>query len=233
MRFFFNKNDLETIMIKILYESDYKWFSKSDLYEETKKYYINNPDELFNGHFLFAWEKLIINNNFIICKHIRNKIQNQNEILIKISTSDNSDLSSNCDKNPITNSTELNVCEIKLIDHMLKNKQIWFGSQLLNKFICNVYKQKYYSIYELFFYNKAIGKNKIREFVKTYYLYFKRDKITEFVLSLDIPKVSNSNTQNESWVLIKSWAWSWSCFWYKIFYLKNPICWIRNFKFFN
>lgn len=66
----FTKYDLDTIIIKVLMDNSNKWFSKSDLYNEVKKLF--SDKKLFISHYLFVWEKLLLNTNFIDIKMIGN-----------------------------------------------------------------------------------------------------------------------------------------------------------------
>ena len=78
----YKENELETILIKILNDNSNQWFSKTKLYNYLIK---TNNTEFFIGYYLFTWEKLLINDNFII------KTQNGNNILIKIKFGEEND----------------------------------------------------------------------------------------------------------------------------------------------
>ena len=48
----FTESNIPTLMIKIIYEN-YKWYDKTNLYKETRKYYESNPDCFNIIYFLF------------------------------------------------------------------------------------------------------------------------------------------------------------------------------------
>ena len=73
----FTKYELETITIMVLSIHNNKWFTKQCLFDEVSKYYQNNIDELYYGHFLFVWTKLLINHNFISVHPSGEKIKNK------------------------------------------------------------------------------------------------------------------------------------------------------------
>ena len=73
----FTKLELETVIIMVLTMNNTKWFTKQCLFDEVSKYYQNNIDELYYGHFLFVWTKLLINNNFISVNPSGERIKNK------------------------------------------------------------------------------------------------------------------------------------------------------------
>lgn len=143
----YSRNDLQTIAIKILCDNSNLWFSQNKLLNILIKQYnvsdINNPkSELFIGHFLFIWEKLLINNNFITTT----EYNNQTHIKIKINKNWNNEIT-------ISNE-ELNRIDVNFIDqlkHMIHNPILYKGSKLIEKFLLKIsYKpNKYINLYEL------------------------------------------------------------------------------------
>ena len=62
----FTKYDLEHLTTKILVDNPNKFFSQDLLYKEVSNFYQNNMSELFFGHFLLIWQKLLENTNHVI-----------------------------------------------------------------------------------------------------------------------------------------------------------------------
>lgn len=144
----FTKFDLETIIIKILNDNYSEWFSQFELFDyliqelKEKSYnFTSSKSELFIGHYLFVWEKLFINTNFIDTYSIDSfnfiKIKNSNESnLAKINLK-------------TKNLTKLNVNLNEQISHMVDNPTIYLGSKLIKNFLININSTKYLNIYDI------------------------------------------------------------------------------------
>jgi len=124
----FTKYELETITIMVLNINHDKWFTKQCLYDEVSKYYVNNIDELYYGHFLFVWTKLLNNMNFISVHSSGDKIKNK--------TNENK-LFENFNENQIVviHNMDLQV----QIKHMLDYPKLYQESRLIKEFFLNNY----------------------------------------------------------------------------------------------
>jgi hypothetical protein len=133
----FTKYDLETITIKVLNDNSTKWFNKNVLASEVSSIY-QGSDEFFIGHFLFVWEKLLINTNFISV----NKIDENNSI-IKIKVTGEQLSENNIEKfNNFQNENKIVTIEFdisKQIHHMIKYPELYYGSKLVEQFLVKYY----------------------------------------------------------------------------------------------
>ena len=124
----FTKFELETIIIMVLTMNNSKWFTKQCLFDEVSKYYQNNIDELYYGHFLFIWTKLLYNNNFISVHPSGQKIKNKtNEY----------ELFENFNENQIDVIHDMNL-QVQL-KHMIDYPKLYQGSGLIKDFLLNNY----------------------------------------------------------------------------------------------
>lgn len=122
----FTKFELETVTIMILANNN-KWFTKQCLFDEVSKYYQNN-DELYYGHFLFVWTKLLNNTNFISVHPSGEKIKNKtNEY----------EIFENFNENQIDVIHDMNL-QVQL-KHMIDYPKLYQGSKLIKDFLLNNY----------------------------------------------------------------------------------------------
>jgi len=183
----FTKYELETITIKILDDNPSKWFSQSELFDYLKRIYsaqeskdsniIDNFDssksELFIGHYLFVWEKLLINTNFIekCIVDFNDFIKIKNNILPEI-------------KLETIKLIKLNINLNEQIIHMIDNFFIYNGSSLIKKFLININKTKYSNIYDIILdYNSGLSNELVCKFIDNYgdHLNIKSD-IIQYIL---------------------------------------------------
>jgi hypothetical protein len=173
-------------MIKVLFENN-KWFNKSELYKETKKYFTTNQSELSMCHFLFSWEKLLANTNFIILKE-SNKIE-QIKILM------NSNISNNTNNQEPDNDINFNISIKETIQHMCDNKSIYFKSKVIQNFFKKNFPQ-YNSVYELLISNRQeIGFDNIICFIDLYSDSLESDELINFIINKKYFKNKQENMQ--------------------------------------
>jgi len=172
----FIQSDLPTLMIKVLFDNC-KWYDKTNLYKETKKYYESNPNYLNIIHFLFEWEVLLTNSNFISVM-TRNDIQYIRCIFKpdKV-TIENSELFMEPDSE-----IKFELDESETITHICENKKIYFQSNVLNSFLLKNFPQ-YRSVYELLIVNRnKILPQNIVIFINTNFNFLEMDPIIKLVL---------------------------------------------------
>lgn len=131
----FTKYDLETLTIKVLNDNSNYWFEMTELATSVSNFYQKNSDEFFIGHFVFVWEKLLINTNFISSR----QLENIKTIQIKIKTSD-LDKEYNTFKSNSENKIEQIQFNLpKQIKHMVENKELYAGSKLIEEYLIKYY----------------------------------------------------------------------------------------------
>lgn len=199
MSIIFSSSDLETLMIKVLFKNSI-WFNKYDLYKETKKYFSSNQYELTLCHFLFAWEKLLTNTNFIIVK----KSDNIEEIKISIKSGVTNEFY-NTEKNQETNNNIDITLGIKdTILHMCNNKTIYFKSKVLQTFFKKNFPQ-YNSVYELLISNRQeIGSDNIKCFIDLYADNLDSDEIIDFITNKKNAKKENKQLSDYTYYSFNS-----------------------------
>ena len=176
MSIIFSASDLETLMIKVLFKNT-KWFNKSELYKETKKYFATNQSELTLCHFLFSWEKLLANTNFITVK----KSDNIEQIKILINSDIVNELNSSISSTNSADDIDFTIDIKQTILHMCNNKTIYFKSQVLQTFFKKNFPQ-YNSVYELLISNRQeIGHDNIICFINLYSDILKIDEIIDLI----------------------------------------------------
>jgi hypothetical protein len=203
----FSASELETLMIKVLFRNS-NWFNKYDLYKETKKFYKNNQSELTMCHFLFTWEKLLVNTNFIQV--------NESDNIEEIKISQNSCISTECDNTekvePDDSEDNLNFSlNLKeTIVHMCDNIEIYNKSKVLDNFFKKNFPQ-YNSVYELLILNKQeIGFDNIICFIDLYSNVFELDEIINFIAdkkyikNRQISDVTNSSFNSVYTIIFKA-----------------------------
>ena len=208
MSIIFSASDLETLMIKVLFETN-KWFNKSELYKETKKYFTTNQSELSMCHFLFSWEKLLANTNFIIVKESDNC--EQIKISINSNISNEFDTEKKQEKTHESSNSDNNInftIGVKeTILHMCNNKSIYFKSKVLQTFFKKNFPQ-YNSVYELLISNRQeIGYDNIMCFIDLYSDNLETDKIINFITNKKYFKnkketIQTSNSVNSNFISI-------------------------------
>jgi hypothetical protein len=124
----FTKFELETMIIMVLTMHNNKWFTKQCLFDEVSKYYQNNNDELYYGHFLFIWTKLLINSNFISVHPSGEKIKNK--------TNEN-EFFENFNENQIDVIHDMNL-QLQL-KHILDYPKLYQESGLIKEYLLNNY----------------------------------------------------------------------------------------------
>lgn len=141
----FSKYDLETLTVKVLNDNPDFWFSIKALANCVLDFYKENPDEFYIGHFLFVWEKLLINTNFILVKNAENSNNNQ----VKIKSPNNSDKIFE-----LKDADKIGVIQYNLdkqLKHMINNKQLYCGSKLIEQFLIKHYDfDKFYRFFEIY-----------------------------------------------------------------------------------
>jgi len=176
MQQLYNIHDMEFLIMKILCKEK-KLFDKSNLYFELEKYYKTNSDELSMCNFLFQWERLTINTNFIMFKNI-----NQIEYIGVIENSN--DLTEYTEPNYVFN-VQIEIKET--IEHFCNYQFGYYKTKLLAVFF-KKYFPTYSSIYELLILNKnTIGNDNLKTFINVYLDFFDSDEI----ISLFVEKKSN------------------------------------------
>jgi hypothetical protein len=167
----FSTNDVATLMIKVLNENK-KMYDKSNLYEQVNKYYISNPNDFQISHFLFEWERLLSNTNFIIYQ--------KNNLIEYIGIKKY--------HNNLIPFTEPNLSFIYNLDiqhtiqHMCDNEFIYYKSKILSNFF-KKYFPTFTSVYELLIFNKQlIGNNNIKIFIELYSDIIEPDEVISLIL---------------------------------------------------
>ena len=163
----FTKDNLDTLVFKILIDNPEKWFDQYILFEELKKYY-NNNDELFIGHFLFLWYKLLNNTKFISNINYNNHII----ITIKLSTT----LINIINKKPYLNISTFNDYQFndltinKQIYHMITYPELYINSSLIEQYLLLIINSsKYISLYDILLdHSLNINNNDIVKFINIY-----------------------------------------------------------------
>ena len=137
----FTKFELETVTIMVLTINN-KWFTKQCLFDEVSKYYTNS-DELYYGHFLFVWTKLLSNSNFISI--------HPNGEKIKYKTNE-TETFENFNENQIDV-----IHDMKLQDqlkHIIDYPKLYQGSGLVKNFLLDNYDCnllfKFFNLYQKF-----------------------------------------------------------------------------------
>lgn len=142
-----SKYDLSTFIFYYLNKNN-KWFTKYDLYNGIKNEFLEN--ELYVGHFLFTWYRLLHNTfcvDSITIDHNGNK-----HTLIKNKTFDNKYKDHNNDDGHNINSysfDEFNIDINEMIQYIVNNSNFYIGSKLLNKFLLDITDNKYNNINDL------------------------------------------------------------------------------------
>lgn len=124
----FTKFELDTITIMILTTNNTKWFTKQCLFDEVSKYYQNNVNELYYGHFLFVWTKLLINSNFISVHPSNEKIKSKTNDLEPFD---------DFNENAIQVIDDMNL-QVQL-KHMNDFPKLYIGSVLIKDFLLQNY----------------------------------------------------------------------------------------------
>ena len=156
----FTTSDISTIMLLILNNNN-KLYDKTNLCKEVMTFFEPSTNNFSLCCFLFQWERLIANTNFILFKIIDN-VEYIGIIL-------------NCDNFNQTTTTEPDnnfefVIELKdTIEHICNNKTIYTKSKVLPLFL-KKYFPSYSSAYELLICNKqSIGMTNIKNFINLYH----------------------------------------------------------------
>lgn len=190
MSIIFSASDLETLMIKVLFKNT-KWFNKSELYKETKKYFTTNQSELTLCHFLFSWEKLLANTNFISVK----KSDNTEQIKISINSDMVNELNSSISSTNSADDIDFTIDIKQTILHMCNNKTIYFKSHVLQTFFNKNFPQ-YNSVYELLISNRQeIGPDNIICFINLYSDILIIDEIVDLIARKKYLKNKKENIQ--------------------------------------
>lgn len=183
----FNRYDLETVTIKVLNDNMDKWFSRAELFNDVKSVYnlkdvdSNNwESELFIGHYLFVWEKLFANTNFIQATNVNS------HNFVKIKTNEKME---NDSPLPPINLEEriLDRLEVNLvhqINHMINNPSIYTGSKMIEKYLVNS-NPKYPNLYDLVLDSKSgLGEQAVCKFIDTFGDSLKLNScVSEYILS--------------------------------------------------
>jgi hypothetical protein len=187
MNLVFSQSDLQTIMIKVLFKNN-KWFDKSILLKETKKYYSCNEEDFIICDFLYIWELLLINTNFIKTQQKDNyeyiKIFFNQNIQNLYSESDyiNTELDTENLYSEPDNEINFNLNIASTIDHMCKNKTINYKSKVISTFFKKNFPM-YKTIYELLISNRInIGDDNVKNFINLYSNYIETDEIIDLII---------------------------------------------------
>lgn len=161
----FTKFDLETVIIMVLTINN-KWFSKQCLFNEVSKYYVNK-DELYYGHFLFIWTKLLTNSNFISIHSSGEKIR------IKTNETENK-IFEDFNENQINVIHDMNL-QVQL-KHIIDYPKLYQGSGLIKNFILNNYDCNFFYLF-FSLYQKTINLEKKNTLSYNYYEIINKVKI--------------------------------------------------------
>jgi len=147
--------DIELFIIKKLVENQNILYSKNKLYNEVKKEY---PD-IFPGYFLFIWEKILFNGNFMSI-HFDKNIN-----YIKIKTKADYDeieklLNYNINDVPMTVNFK------DMIHHMITHKELYVGTNIIEQFIQKISNSNKHINYIL---DKTDDSKKFKEIFLTNY----------------------------------------------------------------
>lgn len=116
--------DIELFIIKKLVENQNILYSKNKLYNEVKKEY---PD-IFPGYFLFIWEKILFNGNFMSIHFDKNI----NYIKIKTKADyDEIEKLLNYNINDVPMTVDFKV----MIHHMVTHSELYVGTNIIEQFI--------------------------------------------------------------------------------------------------
>jgi hypothetical protein len=157
----FTKFELETVIIMILTINDDKWFTKQCLFDEVSKYYPNS-DELYYGHFLFIWTKLLSNSNFISIHPTKEKIK------IKTNDSENKTFE-NFNENQIDVIHDMNL-QVQL-KHIIDYPKLYNGSGILKSFLLNNYDCDFFFKF-FYLYQRILSFKENKYVVPSNYYYF-------------------------------------------------------------
>lgn len=188
----FTQSDLPSLMIKVLFEN-HKWYDKTNLYKETRKYYETNPECFNTIHFAFDWEVLLSNSNFIsVTSH--NNIQYINGIFSSVVCKNKTDIDI-----PFVepdNTIDFKLDESETITHICSNKKIYYRSNVLDTFFTTNFPQ-YQSVYELLIVNRQkIPMENIMEFINLYSGILKTDDIINLIIIKKYNGIISNNTNN-------------------------------------
>ena len=166
----FTKFELDTIIIMVLNINSSKWFTKETLYNEVLTHYEKNPTELYYGHFLFVWSKLLINYNFIIVHESGEKI--------KIDTKNAKDVGPFEDFINVNNSIIHDMNLQVQLNHMVEFPKLYTGSVLIKKFLLNYYNcDLFFKFFELYQDSIILKENIINNTPSSGYLNFTNNSI--------------------------------------------------------
>ncbi len=176
----FTTHDTNTLMILVINNS--KMFcDKSYVCKEVKKYFKSNPEDFSMCNFLFNWEMLKANTNFIIIKKINQieylGLQSNYSDLTKPKESEEflkSEPDTNIDFTIDVSEAIMWTC----INARGNNKITWIKDFLQNNF------PGYSSVYELLYVNRyKIGYDGIKIFVDYYSDIFDADEIIKLIIA--------------------------------------------------
>lgn len=140
----YTKFDLENISIENLAKYPNHWFYRTELALLVGEQYqlVGKLDEFHFGHFCFVWEKLLINDNFVITREHLGQKQ------IKL-ISANSHIS-NFDPNTENINIDLVIDFKSQINHMTEFPELYYESSIIKKFLINNFGSEAENMYNFF-----------------------------------------------------------------------------------
>lgn len=127
--------DLDTLVVKVLNDNPNYWFDNISLLNKVLEYY-PNKDIVHKGYFMFIWEKLLINDNFIAVT------TNNDTIFISIKSKITPEVY-------LSNDSVLDISIKSQIQHILQCPELYRKSQIIEPFLLKLSNQRYRSIEEL------------------------------------------------------------------------------------
>jgi hypothetical protein len=142
-----SKYDLPSFIFYYLNKNN-KWFSKYDLYNGIKNEFLEN--ELYIGHYLFTWYRLLHNMHCVDVIYIT--VNNTKHPLIKSKTFENKYKDYDNEDGHIINPESFNEFKIdinEMIQYVVNNSNFYIGSKLLNKYLLDITDNKYNNITDI------------------------------------------------------------------------------------
>ncbi len=157
----FTKYDVPTLVLKILNDNKENWYTQTLLYNELNKLF-KSSDELNIGHFLFVWEKLLVNNSIINVRTINTRqlvriniipINDQNKE--NSSSDDDEDIYNSINeptiRNPLNQYYDFTYNVRTQVLNMIAYPELYLGSKLIEQFLLKLSNNEYKNIYQILF----------------------------------------------------------------------------------
>jgi hypothetical protein len=218
----FTTHDTNTLMILVINNS--KMFcDKSYVYKGVKEFFKTNPEDFSMCNFLFNWEMLKANTNFIILKKIDGidylGLQSNYSELTKSSESvEKTEQDLNIDFTIDVSEAIMWACI-----NARKNNQV----NLVRDFLQNNFPG-YSSVYELLYVNRyKIGNEEIRIFIDYYSDIFDADEIIKLIVAKKLCEWRQSNENSQEIIKKPSKAFNFS---YGLFGVTVGIATLLTYK---